>query len=372
MTLSLFDDLRPYQDHEIHAAMCRIADSPYLRAIISYLYPEIPLEQVQEAFRRIHTIDRFQQEMMHPAIRQIVKTTMSSFTCGGIERLHPGRTYLFVSNHRDIVLDSALLQIALVENGFRTTEITFGSNLMHPEFVVDVGKANKMFKVIRSGSPRDFYNNSRHLSAYIRHTLLEKRESVWIAQRNGRTKNGMDATDQGIIKMFAMSGSGDVIHSLAVLNIVPISISYQYETCDNLKARELYISQDRPYLKAPGEDLHSILSGIREFKGGVHLEITSPITPEELEQFRAFEKNELYCRIAKLVDDRINSHYYLWNTNYLAYDMLHHTRRYTDRYTPEEYEQFARRMRERLAFFTDEQEERLEKIYLGIYANSVR
>ena len=234
-----YDDLRPYRDEEIPAAMQRIAAHPYFRALAAYLYPEVAVEKLQEQFRNIRTVNQFQLEVMDKAIKTIVAKSTQGFSCHGLECLDPKRRYLFVSNHRDILLDSALLQIALVAQGMPTTEITFGSNLMQGELVIDIGKSNKMFKVIRGGNPRDFYRNSVHLSHYIRHILLDKAESVWIAQRNGRTKDGHDATDQGLVKMFTLSGGQDILRSLAQLNIVPVAVSYQYDTCDNLKAREL-------------------------------------------------------------------------------------------------------------------------------------
>ena len=366
-----YDDLRPYRDEEIPAAMQRIVANPYFRALAAYLYPEVAVEKLEEQFRNIRTVNQFQLEVMDKAIKTIVAKSTQGFSCHGLECLDPNRRYLFVSNHRDILLDSALLQIALVAQGMPTTEITFGSNLMQGELVIDIGKSNKMFKVIRGGNPRDFYRHSVHLSHYIRHTLLDKKESVWIAQRNGRTKNGHDATDQGLVKMFTLSGGQDILRSLAQLNIVPVAVSYQYDTCDSLKARELYLSREQKYIKAPGEDLHSILTGVTEEKGYVHIEVMPSLEYEELCAFRKLEKNEIISAVVRLIDQRIYRGFRLWNTNYIAWDMLNHTFDYTDRYTPEEYRDFAVRMHERLQYFEGDQIE-LMNIFLKIYANPVR
>ena len=177
---------------------------------------------------------------------------------------------MYLSNHRDIMLDASLLQNALLMNGFDTTEITFGANLMQGQLVIDIGKSNKMFRVERpGGSIREFYKASMHLSEYIRHTIVEKKQSVWIAQRNGRTKDGKDRTDQGIINMFRMSSEGKST-SLSQLNLLPVSVSYEWEPCDILKTLELYAKRQGPYLKKPGEDLNSILTGILQPKGRVH------------------------------------------------------------------------------------------------------
>ncbi len=363
-----FEDLSPYRDQEINPAMNRIADHSYFYPLMSYLYSGETLEKLTGEFRNIKTVREFQIKIMDSAIKAIVRKTTDGFTCHGLERLDPAKRYLFVSNHRDILLDSALLQIVLVAQGLDTTEITFGSNLMQGDFIVDIGKSNKMFKVVRGGNPRDFYNHSVHLSHYIRYTLLEKRESVWIAQRNGRTKDGDDTTDQGLIKMFSLSGKTNVIADMAQLNIVPVAVSYQYETCDNLKARELYLSRDRKYLKAPGEDLHSIMTGITEQKGKVHIEITPPLEYDELKESGRSEKNEIFSGIARLIDKRIHEGYKLWSSNYIAYDMLNNTFDYTDRYVMEEYRDFAARMHERLKCFEGDQID-LMNIFLKIYAN---
>lgn len=370
MTTSRFDDLRPYNDSEIPAALQRIAADPYFPAAMQYIFEGEELKNKLEAFTTYTTVEAFQSQIMDPAIKSIVRKTMDNFTCHGLEQLDPARPYLFVSNHRDILLDSALLQIALHDQGFRTTEITFGNNLMQKPLVVDIGKCNKMFKVIRGGNPRDFYRNSLHLSEYIRHTLLEKKESVWIAQRNGRTKDGNDQTNQALIKMFALSGGKDLVENIAELQIVPLSISYQYETCDKMKVRESYLSRNQTYIKENNEDLLSIITGITQPKGNVHLEVCAPITQSDLEILRGLDRNEATLAIAHIIDKRIYDHYKLWNTNFIAYDMLYHTFEFTDQYSPSTYRHFAARMHEQLRNWPDEKLE-LMNIFLKLYSNPV-
>lgn len=366
-----FDDMRPYRDEEIPSAMNRIADNPCFHPMMSWLYTGETLQEKIGEIRGIRTVREFQMKIMDSAVKTIVRKTAAGFSCHGLEQLDPTRSYLFISNHRDIVLDSALLQIALVAQGLDTTEITFGSNLMQGEIVVDIGKSNKMFKVVRGGQPRDFYRHSIHLSRYIRYVLEEKRESVWIAQRGGRTKDGCDLTDPGVLKMFALSGGKDYVESTVRLNIVPVAVSYQYEPCDYLKARELYLSQNKKYIKAPGEDFGSILSGITEPKGHIHLEVTPPLAYEEFVKVKQLERNEFFNEIARLIDHRIYKGYKLWDTNYIAYDMLFHTFEYTSQYCPETYQAFASRMHERLKCF-GEGDRNLMNIFLKIYANPIR
>ena len=364
-----FDEIRPYTDAEIPAAMQRIAENEHLPALAKFVFPEKTLSEVQEILLHCKNIYDFQIGVMHLFNQQVVKQTISQFSCSGFEHLDSQKNYLFVSNHRDIVLDASLLQSALVDAGFRTTEITFGSNLMNPQLVVDIGKSNKMFKVNRGGNAREFYNNSIHLSEYIRFTLTQKGESVWIAQRNGRTKDGNDATDQGIVRMFCMSNRKDLIQSVEELNIVPVAVSYQWESCDILKTRELYLSKGGvKYVKQKGEDLNSILTGITQLKGNVHFSICAPLEKEEYQNFKP--DNKFYNNLAHLIDKKIFTNYKLWSTNYIAHDLLSKANRFSAYYTQEEKEQFVQRYHHVLNQIEGEQE-MIASIFLGIYANPV-
>ena len=224
--MNIFDDIRPYTDAEIPAAMHRIAEISALPIVASYVFPDKSLDEVRQLLCSFKNIRDFQMGVMYHANEQIINNTTTEFTCDGLQQLEKDKPYLFVSNHRDIMLDASLLQNALVDYGMDTAQITFGANLMMNQLVVDVGKSNKMFKVERpGGNIKDFYKGSLHLSEYIRQVIVDKKESVWIAQRNGRTKNGDDKTDQGIIKMFCMSNSEDKVAALADLHIVPVSVS---------------------------------------------------------------------------------------------------------------------------------------------------
>lgn len=367
-----FDDIRPYYEEEIPAAMQRITDSDVFPLLASYVYPSETLEATRERIRSFKTVREFQHDTMRRVNEQIIARSISEFTVSGLERLSPDKHYLFVSNHRDIMLDASLLQYYFVLNGFDTTEITFGANLMMHPVVIDVGKSNKMFKVARPGGDiKEFYQNSMHLSEYIRYTIKEKGQSVWIAQRNGRTKNGIDQTDQGIIKMFCMSESKDKMKALAELNIVPIAISYEWESCDILKALELYESQYTKYTKKPGEDLNSILTGILQPKGRVHIALCQPIRLAELSAFDEQTNNEYHKSVARLIDSRINTAYRLFPNNYIAHDILYGNTRYQSMYTDEEYNLFIHHLKELDRYEDTCDIERLRDIFVGIYANPV-
>lgn len=371
METTEFDDIRPYNAEEIPEAMQRIAYSSSFPILAAYVYPGEPLDEVRKRIANYKTVREFQTETMRMVNKRVIENSITDFSCSGLDKLDPHEQYLYVSNHRDIMLDSSLLQYFLVQNGFDTTEITFGANLMMNPLIIDIGKSNKMFKVERpGGSIKEFYRCSKHLSDYIRHVITEKKQSAWIAQRNGRTKDGNDATDQGIIKMFCMSCLDDKIKAIDQLHIVPVSISYEWESCDILKTLEIYESQFSKYTKKPGEDLNSILTGIVQFKGRVHIELCDPISHAELAKFENLTNNEYHKAVAQLLDSRINTAYRLYPNNYIAYDLRYGTTKYQDCYTQEQKEKFLQRVKELERYNTCDIE-KLMDIFLGIYSNPV-
>ena len=366
----LFPGTRPYHDSEIPAAIARVSADPLFEPLVSKLFPDTPVEQFRQEFLRISTIDEFQDKVMLKAIWSIVRKTCTDFTWDGFDNLDNNHRYMFVANHRDILLDAALLQIVLKGLHLRTSEITFGDNLMQGNIVIDIGKMNKMFRIVRGGAVHDFYRNSMEVSSYMRYALLEKGESVWIAQRNGRTKDGNDKTESAVLKMFSISSRAPFTENLGALNITPVAISYEYEPCDFLKAQELYVSQYQKYIKEPGEDRRSILQGIIQPKGRVRLSVTPTITTEELAECDRCEKNLKFERLARIIDQRIYSHYSLWKTNYMAHDLLTGANTYRDRYTPEELGLFEERLQSGLAALVGDRDE-LRSLLLKIYATPI-
>ena len=362
----MYDDIRPYVDAEIPAAMQRIVSDKYFPLVCDFLFPEKPVHEIAGIIGSCRTTEEFQRRFMYKAIYSVVDKTTDGLSVEGMERLDPGTDYLFVSNHRDIMLDAAFLQVLLLDAGRRTSEITFGANLMQGQLVIDTGKSNKMFRIERPTtvtSPRDFLLKSRYVSEYMHYAIRQKHESVWIAQRNGRTKDGRDSTDQGIIKMFGLGGSQDKVEALDSLNICPLAISYEWEPCDLLKALELYAkSSGQPYVKKPGEDLNSILTGITQKKGRVHLAVTEPIRREELEAFRGLSSSAFNREVAALIDRRIKDAYRLWPTNYIAKDILDGRRSHS--YTDAELKAFKKY----IADISRDYPPELKDILLSIYA----
>ena len=371
MDITIFDDTRPYYDHEIPAAIERISANKYFPLMLNYLFPDTDITSFIAAFKNIKTVNEFQIQIMYNAIWSIVNKSSSGLTHSGFDKLSNEKKAMFIGNHRDILLDSAILQILLKDNNLETSEITFGSNLMINEFVIDIGKMNKMFKIVRGGNIRDFYRNSMHVSAYMRYAITEKAQSVWIAQRNGRTKNGDDKTEMAVLKMFALSSTKSFVPNLLDLNITPLVISYEYEPCDFLKTAELYVSRYQKYEKAPNEDLNSIIQGVTQWKGNIHLAVCEAITKKELETCDVFDKNEKFQQLSHIIDKRIYGNYKIYKTNYMAYDMLMKTDKYAKHYSKKQQSEFETYMNNGLENIEGEHEE-LKNIFLDIYANPLK
>lgn len=370
MTLPNFDDIRPYVDAEVAPAMERIASNPMLQGISAYLFPGKDVSYFKNILLSCKTIDDFQENVMQYVVKKILSDTAKNLTYGGLEYFDGDKKYLIVTNHRDIVLDSAIIQIILYMHNIQTTEIAVGDNLISSSFMEDATRTNKMIKVVRNTTPREVYASSQKLSQYIRHSVSTNKSSIWIAQRNGRTKDGWDVTEQGVLKMLDMSGSKDFVKDFGELSIMPASISYELEPCDLLKCVELYISKRRKYVKSKDEDFNSILTGIMQFKGNIHIEFTKPITHEEIEQAAQLDKNERFKFLTSAMDKRIVSSFKLWKNNYIAYDMITGSNKFAAEYTQEEKKAFVDYMKFKLSSAEGDMDE-LEDIFLHIYANPI-
>ena len=368
------EDIIPYNDEEAVQALSKVADHPAVSAISKYLFPNEPAGFLAGLLKKVRSIDEFQTVVMSSALDWVLNTTTHCFSYDGIANLKAenGR-FLLLSNHRDIILDPAITQYVLLRNGIPMTEICVGSNLLSSKTLEYLLRSNRMIKVIRGISARETYLSSQILSHYIRESITTGRSSVWLAQRQGRTKNGLDTTEQGLLKMLDMSGTKSFSENFMDLHIVPLSISYEYEPCDIRKARELLISRSHPYVKGKREDLHSIIIGIRQQKGNVHLNIGTPLTREEIEAAEQAEvKNDRYQAIRHAVDKRVIQGYKLWMPNFIAYDMVNGTTKYSDRYQKENVERFKAYMAhkmEKVESSLDRSD--LREIFLRIYSNPV-
>lgn len=370
--LSEFSSISPYTDAEAAEALNKLADYPVVGIASQHFFPEESPDFLKNILKSIKTIDEFQVLVMQKLVRWVIDHTSRNFSYDGISNIDPSKKFLALSNHRDIMLDPAITQLVLYSNGIPMTEIAVGDNLITNKTIEWLIRSNRMIKVIRGVSARELYLSSQLLSKYIRMNITEQRSSIWLAQRQGRTKNGYDTTEQGLLKMLDMSGTGDFQKNFEELNIIPLSVSYEYEPCDVLKARELVISRKRKYVKAEGEDLRSIMEGIMQPKGSIHLNIGKPLTSEEIEAAARCDKNDRYQLIRHAVDLRVIEGYKLWKNNYIAYDILNHSFKYSDYYSPVDMEQFISYMTKKLDTVEPEiNREDLRRIFLEIYANPV-
>ncbi len=361
-----FEDIRPYYDSEINAALNRLTNYPQFKNILQFLYPESEHNKIIALLNNIHTAADLQSKFMRKLVFDVVEKTSTEFTVNGLQNISPKIPYLFISNHRDIILDSAILQAVLNKNNFPTTEITFGSNLMSNPLIVDFGKANRMFKVNRGGNPREILKNSQVLSAYIRHTITEKKASVWIAQRNGRTKDGNDKTEIALLKMLNMSGKLSVNQNFNDLNIIPVTISYELEPCCGEKINEIYISKKQNYIKKPGEDVASIIKGLTQQKGKIELAFGQKINLQN----DYGTTNEAIKNIAKKIDKIIYSNYKLYKFNYIAFDLLSNSTKYTKNYNELDINDFIKYKNITISKIEGNEIE-IENIFLKLFANPI-
>lgn len=373
MTLSQFEDIRSYNDDEIPEAMEYMLNDESSLNMFRFIVPDATHEDLKNLIGNIKTVDEFQRNVMTRFVNWIISNTIQHLDCQGFENIKKENAYLFTANHRDITLDAFVLQMCMLNNNLDTCNIAFGSNLIMSDLINVFSKTNKMFKVERSKNFREFAYNSQHLSDYIRY-LIRDRKSVWIAQRDGRTKDGNDKTDHGLITMFSLSGDRkDMVSNLAELNITPVSTSYEYEPCAMLKARESYIKErDGVYTKNPFEDMDSIISGIMKKKGTMNIAICPTITADDLKEYQGADKREVVQAVSEIIDNRIYSNYRLFSNNFIAYDWLSGTSTFKNHYNDKQKDTFKAYTDKIFSKLLDElgneAEPRFTEILLGIYA----
>lgn len=370
--LSKFESISPHTDAEAVEALSKVADNPLVTSVSQYFFPDKEPGFLTGLLKSVKSVDEFQVLVMSRVVEWVLAHTAHNFSYDGIKHIDPSRKFLAMSNHRDIILDPAITQLVLYRNNIPMTEIAVGDNLLTNPFIEYLIRSNRMIKVVRGISARELYLSSQLLSEYIRLNITTGKSSIWLAQRQGRTKDGADITEQGLLKMLDMSGKEDFLHNFRELNIIPLSISYEIEPCDVLKARELLISRTQKYVKADGEDLHSIITGIKQQKGNIHLHIGEQLTDEEIAEASLCDKNDRYQLIRHAVDLRVIDGYRLWKTNYIAYDMLNPGDRYREHYSKEDVEWFIDYKEHQLDTVEPELDRAaLNDIFLHIYANPV-
>lgn len=367
-----FDEIRPYRDEEVPEKIKSLVEEAQFQQVMEQVSPEIPFQVLKAGMLRIKTIREFQEKIIVPMLDKLCKQSTDGVESSGLENLEKGKSYIFISTHRDIALDSALMNLILLKAGFETAEIAIGDNLMKIPWVVDLVKLNKTFIVKRSLPKEQRAEGSLQLSSYINHALKEKNESIWIAQKAGRSKDGNDRTNPSIIKMFSLAaGEEKPIDYLKSLNICPVSIAYEYNPCDELTMPELMAqAHGEKYEKAPMEDLMQMGQGITGKKGKVRVSFGKPIN-EDLEKLRGWKNlNDLFASVAKLVDNQIHDTYGLMDTNYLAYDLLHEKAQFADKYSAEEKADFEAYVQKRVDKIEGDKAF-IREVFLKMYATPV-
>ncbi len=319
-----FDEIRCYYDDEINEQLTALCDEKQFINVASTIYPLLPKDVLREKLKSFRTTLEFQKGFIYPFLQYIEANLTTGIDFVGEENIDKSKPYLYVSNHRDIILDSALLCAKLIERDMNTVEIAIGDNLLVFPWIEKLVRVNKSFIVRRGLSVRQVLESSKHLSAYIAHTIADKNQSIWVAQREGRAKDSNDRTQESLLKMFNMYGSDNFFVNLRALNICPLAISYEYDPCDFLKAKEFQQKRDNPnFKKSPQDDLINMKTGVMGYKGKVTYAACGDIN-EALDVFASQEiaRNEQAGVVARLIDQQIHANYSIYNVNKIAYDLL--------------------------------------------------
>ncbi|ESU21766.1 hypothetical protein FCR2A7T_02240 [Flavobacterium cauense R2A-7] len=365
-----FDSIRQFYDSEVNTAIQSVANHPMMKALMSFTFPDVEESVWMEQLKRTHSIRDFQVNFIYQSIQRVLERSSDGLTTSGFEKLEPNTSYLFISNHRDIILDTSLLNVSLFDHGLVMTASAIGDNLVQKSFLLTLSKLNRNFLVRRGLSPRELLQSSKLMSEFIYHLLSKENRSVWIAQREGRTKDGNDATHQGVLKMLAMaSDEENLMDYFKKIRIVPVSISYEYDPTDALKMPQLMAeANDEIYIKEKNEDFITLISGIIGQKKRIHIHV-GDVLDTELDKIMSENdnNNKQIQALAQVIDDSILSTYKLWPTNFIAYDLIHNTNQFSNQYTEKEKQLFERRLEMRLGSEVNA----LKESFLAMYANPV-
>lgn len=368
--MNKFDAIRSFYDSEINEGIIKVIDHPMMKALMNFCFPGTEDEIWKEQLRKTHSIRDFQCNFIYYGVQQVLEKSSEGLTTSGFEKLEKNTAYLFISNHRDIVLDTTLLNSSLFEHGLDMTSSAIGDNLVKKSFLKTLAKLNRNFLVQRGLSPRELLVSSKLLSEYMAQLLLHENRSVWIAQREGRTKDGNDETNPGVLKMIAMgSDEPNIMDYFKKIKIVPVSISYEYDPTDALKMPQLLAEANNEiYKKEKNEDFKTLLSGIIGQKKRIHIHVGDVLDTEIDDIIKNVDTtNKQVQALAQVIDDSILANYKLWTTNFIAYDILNCSNRFSHLYTENEKLLFERRLEMRI----DHEHPVAKQGFLDMYANPV-
>ncbi len=340
MSDNKFNDIAPLEDCEVKQTIQDLLVDPGFMFAVKYIMPDINWDEFSSEMSKYNTKFDFQSKMIAPTIWALANRTSSGVASSGWEKLGD-KAHLIISNHRDIILDAGILNILRNEKGLETTEIAIGDNLLIHPWIEKLVRLNKSFLVKRGVSVRQMFEVSSHMSEYIHYVINSKKESVWLAQREGRAKDSNDRTQESVLKMLALSApSGGFTERIKSLNILPLSISYEYDPCDYLKAMEFQLKRDNPeYKKAQIDDLRNMEIGLLGFKGRIHFRFCDEIN-DKLNSIELLDKKERTAAVAHIIDREIHSNYEFYPCNYIAYDLLENSKKYKEHYTDEQENDF--------------------------------
>lgn len=372
MATTEFDEIRPYNDEELPQIFEELIADPAFQKAATDAIPNVPFELLAQKIRACKSKLDFQETFCYGILWKIAADHTDGLTLDHTALPDKSKAYTYVSNHRDIILDSGFLSILLIDQGMDTVEIAIGDNLLVYPWIKKLVRVNKSFIVQRALTMRQMLESSARMSRYMHYTIHEKKQSIWIAQREGRAKDSNDRTQDSVLKMLAMGGEGDLIDRLMEMNIAPLAISYEYDPCDFLKAQEFQLKRDiEGYKKTTQDDLISMQTGLFGYKGKVHFQ-TGTCINDKLEQLdRSLPKQELFSSISACIDRRIHGNYRIYSGNYVAYDWLNNTSEFADHYTSEEKQRFVTYIEQQLGKIKipNKDEDFLRGKLLLMYAN---
>lgn len=352
--MTKYDDIRFYDDAEVRDALRNYVRHPMIKGLLQFTFPNVAYDKIEEKVLACNSIRAFQTEIIYYTVQKVLSKSSEGLSYSGFDRLQKDESYLYISNHRDIVLDTSLLNVVLYESNLKMTASAIGDNLVKKPFLLALSKLNRNFLVKRGLGPREMLKSSQKLSEYIRMLLLEEKRSVWMAQREGRTKDGNDRTQQGVLKMLAMAKNADsVAEYFSQLKIVPVAISYEFDPTDVLKLPEILAKRmEQIYIKSANEDFKSILKGAQGNKGRIHIAAGKPISSDVLQgiEERSGSVNDQLKNITAYIDGRIHHNYKLWPANFIAFDLLNSSSTFEDQYNVKQKRQFERRLTRRVDF----------------------
>lgn len=370
-----FDEIRPYHDEELPQVFEELIADPAFRQVTATLIPDVPFEALAQKMRSCKSKLEFQKAFCYDLLWKLAADTANGLTLDHTALPDKNAAYTYISNHRDIILDSGFLSILLIDLGKETVEIAIGDNLLVYPWIKKFVRINKSFIVQRGLSMRQMLEASARMSRYMHYTIREKKQSIWIAQREGRAKDSNDRTQDSVLKMLAIGGEGDNIDRLMEMNIAPLAISYEYDPCDFLKAQEFQLKRDVPdYKKSTADDLLNMQTGLFGYKGRIHFQAAACINDDLAKMDRSLPKPELFARLSALIDKRIHANYRLYPNNYVAHDLLEGNELFASHYTPEDKQQFTAYLDKQLERITipNKDVDFLRSKMLLMYANPLK